>query len=90
MQQYEVGKVADDFSSYQKITLPQDETNPESKNTVTWHGPAIKGKIITTGWDPKTMTPPESWDDNADGGKVDGDAAYGVLDGKAAVVEDEL
>ena len=35
-----------------------DETNEQSKHTVNWYGPAPKGKIATTGWDPKTLTPP--------------------------------
>lgn len=67
-----------------------DETNESSKNTVTWHGPAPKGKIVTTGWDPRTMTPPVSWKDDTDGGKIDGGAAYNVLHGLTHVVEDEL
>ena len=41
-----------------------DEDNEMSKNTVNWYGPAPKGKVVTTGWNPTTMTPPESWDDD--------------------------
>lgn len=47
-----------------------DETNDDSKYTVNWSGPAPKGKIVTTGWDPKTMTPPAEWAESGyDGGK---------------------
>lgn len=68
-----------------------DETNPQSKYTVNWHGPAIKGKIITTGWDPKTLTPPVTWEDGADGGKIDGSIARDVIEGHSReMVEDEL
>ncbi len=67
-----------------------DDSNEASKNTVTWHGPAPKGKIVTTGWNPTTMTPPVSWKDDIDGGKIDGRAAYDVLNGLADVVGDEL
>ena len=58
-----------------------DETNEQSANLVNWHGPAPKGKIVTTGWDPKTMTPPKEWEeDGRDGGKRDGSGAKRVLD----------
>jgi hypothetical protein len=36
------------------------------------------------------MTPPVSWKDDIDGGKIDGRAAYDILDGLVHVVEDEL
>ena len=45
--------------------------------------PAIKGKIITTGWDPKTMTPPKTWQEDYDGGKIDGAVANSVIEGRA-------
>jgi len=64
--------------------------NSESKHTVNWHGPAIKGKIITTGWDPETLTPPMSWKDDEDGGKLDSTATKSVLDGREQIVKDEL
>lgn len=70
-----------------------DDSSPQSEFTVNWHGPAIKGKIITTGWDPKTLTPPMSWEENEDGGKIDGKEAQDVIEGRHAkeeVVEDEL
>mmetsp|Transcript_11704 Transcript_11704/g.28767 ORF Transcript_11704/g.28767 Transcript_11704/m.28767 type:complete len:414 (-) Transcript_11704:192-1433(-) len=46
-----------------------DENNAQSEYLVNWHGPAPQGKIVTTGWDPKTMTPPEDWEEGYDGGK---------------------
>lgn len=50
-----------------------DETNEQSRYLVNWHGPAPKGKIVTSGWDPKTMTPPKEWIEKGyDGGKRDG------------------
>ena len=57
---------------------------------MTWRGPAPKGKIVTTGWDPMTMTPPMSWNSSTDGGKIDGRAAHDVLHGHGHVIEDEL
>lgn len=59
-----------------------DEESPQSEHTVNWYGPAIKGKIITTGWDPKTLTPPESWKEGEDGGKIDGRVAHEVIEGR--------
>ena len=50
-----------------------DDTNESSQHLVNWYGPALKGKIITTGWDPKTMTPPNEWDEDEDGGKRNAD-----------------
>lgn len=77
--------------SCKNLLCALDETSPQHQYTVNWHGPAIKGKIITTGWDPKTMTPPESWKDGDDGGKIDGHVANEVIEGRAQrVVEDEL
>mmetsp|Transcript_4838 Transcript_4838/g.10401 ORF Transcript_4838/g.10401 Transcript_4838/m.10401 type:complete len:403 (-) Transcript_4838:438-1646(-) len=47
-----------------------DETHPDSRHLVHWHGPAPRGKIATTGWDPETMTPPKEWEkEGYDGGK---------------------
>ena len=70
-----------------------DENNEQSKYTVSWTGPAIKGQIVTNGWDPVTMTPPKDWinDDGGrlhnNGGKGDVNAAMRVLDFS---IEDEL
>ena len=59
-----------------------DENKEESRYLVNWHGPAPKGQIITTGWDPKTMTPPKEWIETGyDGGKSDGAEAKMVLQG---------
>lgn len=58
-----------------------DESSPQNQYTLNWHGPAIKGKIITTGWDPKTMTPPKTWEESDDGGKIDGAVANSVIEG---------
>ncbi len=64
-----------------------DETNKQSEYLVTWHGPAPKGKIVTTGWDPVTMTPPKEWDEegrhNFNGGKRDASEAWRILDNTA-------
>jgi hypothetical protein len=69
-----------------------DDDSPQSEYRVNWHGPAIKGKIITTGWDPRTLTPPEDWKEGEDGGKIDGRMAQDVIEGwhSEEVVEDEL
>lgn len=70
-----------------------DENNEQSKYTVSWTGPAIKGQIVTNGWDPVMMTPPNDWinDDGGrlhnNGGKGDVNAAMRILDFS---IEDEL
>ena len=57
-----------------------DETNGQSKYLVNWHGPAPQGKIVTTGWNPETMTPPKEWEEEGyDGGKRDASGAKTVL-----------
>ena len=62
-----------------------DESNSESKFLVNWHGPGPKGKIVTTGWDPETMEPPQGWNERGhDGGKRDASDARRVL------LQDEL
>ena len=43
------------------------------KDSVKWHGPAIEGKIVTTGWDPVTMTPPVEGVGRVGDGDGDGD-----------------
>lgn len=65
-----------------------DETHEQSEHLVTWHGPAPRGKIVTTGWDPVMMTPPKEWEEeNYDGAKGDASEAWNVL---GITVEDEL
>ncbi len=68
-----------------------DETNEQSEHLVTWHGPAPRGKIVTTGWDPVTMTPPMGWEEegsqNFNGGKRDASEARRVLEN---TIENEL
>ena len=66
-----------------------DESNEISRHLVNWHGPAPKGMIVTTGWDPVTMTPPTHVQEGYDGGKRDGTAAKEILE-KGNVVRDEL
>lgn len=57
-----------------------DENHEESRYLVNWHGPAPIGQIVTTGWDPKTLTPPKEWNDEKyDGGKRDASEARKVL-----------
>jgi hypothetical protein len=57
-----------------------DETNAQSEHLVTWHGPAPRGKIVTAGWDPVTMTPPKEWEEqNYEGGKGGVSEAWRVL-----------
>ncbi len=57
-----------------------DETNTQSEHLVTWHGPAPRGKIVTAGWDPVTMTPPKEWEEqNYGGGKGGVSEAWRVL-----------
>jgi len=58
-----------------------DENHKESRYLVTWHGPAPIGQIVTTGWDPKTMTPSKEWNEEQyNGGKRDASEARKVLD----------
>jgi hypothetical protein len=57
-----------------------DENHEESRYLVNWYGPAPTGQIVTTGWDPKTMTPPKEWkEERFDGGKRDASDARKVL-----------
>lgn len=57
-----------------------DESHEESHHLVNWYGPAPIGKIVTTGWDPETMTPPKEWKEEPyDGGKRDASDAKRVL-----------
>jgi len=67
-----------------------DESHPDSRHVLNWYGPAPKGKIVTAGWDPETMTPPKEWEEGYDGGKRDGNGADRVLEETANDVEDEL
>eukprot|EP01082_Thalassiosira_pseudonana_P002135 g2352.t1 g2352 contig11:1243640-1245470(-) len=68
-----------------------DESSDNSKHTVSWHGPAPKGTIVTTGWDPMTMTPPGIWEEEGyDGGSRDGSAAQQILNARATSEGDEL
>ena len=64
-----------------KLLCSLDENHPESRNLVNWHGPAPKGKIVTTGWNSETMEPPKDWSDKHDGGKRDASDAKKVLGG---------
>ncbi|KAL7465427.1 hypothetical protein ACHAXS_005772 [Conticribra weissflogii] len=67
-----------------------DESNENSKYLVNWHGPAPKGKIVTNGWDPETMTPPEDMDEEFSGGNREMSAARKVLENEARAGSDEL
>lgn len=67
-----------------------DESNENSKYLVNWHGPAPKGKIVTNGWDPVTMTPPENLDETFSGGNREITAAKRILENEAHAGSDEL
>ena len=52
-----------------------DETSEENQYLVNWYGPAKRGMVVTSGWDPVTMEPPKEWVESGyDGGK----RAFGV------------
>lgn len=70
-----------------------DETHKQHDHLVNWHGPAPAGTIVTAGWDPESMTPPNDEDevvqDNG-GGKMNLRGAQAVLVGDNEADEEEL